>query len=409
MALVVQKYGGTSVGTAERIKRVAGRVLAARQAGHDVVVVASAMGGTTDELIDLAHQVCVAPPSARELDMLLTSGERIANALLAMALTDLGCPACSLSGEQAGVLTTSVHGRARIVDVLPERVRAELDRGRVVVVAGFQGVDPDSSDVTTLGRGGSDTTAVAMAAALGADVCEIYTDVDGVCTADPRIVPEARLLAQVSYEDMVELASSGARVLMPRSVGYARRHGVPMHIRSSFTSARGTTVLASTESTSMEQHVITGVAHASAEAKVVVVGVPDEPARTARALRALADVQVEVDIIVQNASPVGGRVDLTFTLPRGDRVVAVAALRAAREAIGFDDLRYDDRVGKVSLVGAGMRGDPNVAATFCEALAGVGLSLEIMSASESRMSAVCRENQVEDAVRALHEAFELAR
>jgi aspartate kinase len=408
MALVVQKYGGTSVGTTERIKRVAARVLDTRQAGHDVVVVASAMGDTTDELIGLAGQVCADQPPGRELDMLLTSGERVSNALLAMALSDLGCPACSLSGEQAGVLTTSVHGRARIVDVSPERVREELDRGQVVLVAGFQGIAPDTRDVTTLGRGGSDTTAVAMAAALDADMCEIYTDVDGVCTADPRIVPDARLLRHVSYEEMLELAANGARVLVPRCVEYARRHGVPLHVRSSFTAACGTVVLTSTEKNTMEQHMITGVAHDRSMARIVVVGVPDEPGRAARIFRALADAHVSVDLIVQNASAAGtGRTDLAFTLPRGDCAPAVATLRANRGEIGFQDVRCDERVGKVSLVGAGMRGSPGVAATFCEALAGIGMSLEIMSTSEIRMSVVCRDTEVEGAVRALHEAFEL--
>ena len=408
MALIVQKYGGSSIGTTERIKRVASRVIQTKGAGHDVVVVASAMGDTTDELIDLAHQVAGTPVPDREMDMLLTSGERVSTALLAMALNDLGCPACSLSGDQAGVRTDHVHGRARIVDVLPDRVRRELDRGSVVLVAGFQGVCADTDDVTTLGRGGSDTTAVALAAALGADVCEIYTDVDGVCTADPRIVPDARLLPHITYEEMLELAANGAKVLMPRCVEYARRHRVPVHVRSSFSSARGTVVSGSVEEPAVEQAVITGIAHDRSEALVVVTGVPDRPGRAARVLRALADAGVEVDMVVQNASrAVTGYADVSFLVARSDGPTALAALSAHREAIGFSDLSSDEHVGKVSLVGAGMRAHPGVAATFCETLAETGLRISIMTTSEIRMSAVCRADEVDGAVRALHAVFGL--
>jgi len=408
MELIVQKYGGSSIGTTERIRRVASQVIRTRDAGHDVVVVVSAMGDTTDELIDLAHQVAATPVPAREMDMLLTSGERVSTALLAMALNDLGCPACSLSGDQAGVLTDRAYGRARIVDVLPERIRRELDRGFVVLVAGFQGMCADTADVTTLGRGGSDTTAVALAAALGAGMCEIYTDVDGVCTADPRVVPDAVQLPGITYEEMLELAANGAKVLMPRCVEFARRHRVPVHVRSSFSSARGTVVSRSVEEPAVEQSVITGIAHDCSRALVVVTGVPDRPSRAALILRALADTGVEVDTVVQNASQaVPGYVDVSLLVTRSDAPAALAALSAHREAIGSAGLSCDEHVGKVSLVGAGMRTHPGVAATFCETLADAGLSISIMTTSEIRISGVCQADKVDDAVRALHAAFGL--
>lgn len=409
MALIVQKYGGSSIETTERIKRVAERVMKTRLAGHDVVVVASAMGNTTDELIELAGQVSRLSLPGRELDMLLTSGERISNALLAMALNDLGCAACSLSGDQAGVMTTSTHGNARIVDVLPARVRMELNQGRVVLVAGFQGVACDTHDTTTLGRGGSDTTAVALAAALTADMCEIYTDVDGVCTADPRIVPNARLLDRVSYEEMLELSAHGARVLVPRCVEYARRHGVVVHVRSSFSTRSGTVVTGSKKDPAMEQPVITGIAHDCSAAKVVVTGIPNRTERVARLFRVLAEIQMELDLITQSIPPgKRGSTDVAFTLPSHHVVVAVAALREHRTEIGFDHVSYDEHVGKVSLIGAGIRAHPSVAAKFYEALAKAGINIELMSTSEIRTSVVCKDSEVDDAVRILHSAFTLS-
>lgn len=409
MALIVQKYGGSSIETTERIKRVAERIMKTCLTGHDVVVVASAMGNTTDELIELAGQVSQLPLSGRELDMLLTSGERISNALLAIALNDLGCAACSLSGDQAGVLTTSTHGKARIVEVLPTRVRTELNQGRVVLVAGFQGVACDTNDTTTLGRGGSDTTAVALAAALAADVCEIYTDVDGVCTADPRIVPDARLLDRVSYEEMLELSAHGARVLVPRCVEYARRHEVVVHVRSSFSTRSGTVVAGSKKDPAMEQPVITGIAHDYSVAKVVVTGIPNRTEHIARLFRVLAEAQMELDLVTQSISPgKRERTDVAFTLPSCDAAVTVATLRERRTEIGFDHVSYDEHVGTVSLIGAGMRAHPSVAATFYEALAKAGISIELMSTSEIRTSVVCKDTEVDNAVRVLHSAFTLS-
>ncbi|GLZ41333.1 aspartate kinase [Actinokineospora sp. NBRC 105648] len=396
MALVVQKYGGSSVGGAERILRVARRVAETRAAGHDVVVVASAIGDTTDELLDLANRVSRAPGPPRELDMLLSSGERVANALLAIALTDLGLPACSLSGPQAGVFTTGDHGRARIVDVLPTRVRQELDRGQVVLVAGFQGLSKDTDDVTTLGRGGSDTTAVALACALRADVCEIYTDVDGVCSADPRIVPTARLLERVSYAEMLELAANGAKVLMPRSVEYARRHGVALHVRSSFTTDPGTLVAGDPEESTVEKPAVTAIAHDRGAALVTVAGLPGH---VAGVLRVLADTEVEVDM------PVRGGADLSFTVPRAMAEAAVSALRAHRADLGFTSVTADAGIGKISVVGAGVKA--GVAATFCAVLADHGVAIDLLTTSELRISALCREVDLDRAVRALHEAFEL--
>ncbi|SES38935.1 aspartate kinase [Actinokineospora terrae] len=403
MALVVQKYGGSSIGSPERIRRVAERVVATRAAGHDVVVVASAMGDTTDELLDMANRVSRGPGPARELDMLLTSGERISNALLAIALTDLGHPACSLSGPQAGVFTTPEHGHARIVDVLPTRVRQELDRGQVVLVAGFQGLCKDTDDVTTLGRGGSDTTAVALAGALHADVCEIYTDVDGVCTADPRVVPTARLLDRVSYAQMLELAAHGAKVLMPRSVEYARRQDVTIHVRSSFTDRPGT--LVTTQEPEMEKPAVTAIAHDRSVALVSVTGVPDEdPARSARVFRVLADAGVEVDMPVHKSSR--GRVDLSFAVARGAASTAVGALHAAAEEIGFAAVTSDHHVGTVSVVGAGLCAD--VTATVCETFAALPARIRLLTTSELRISVLCGEGELDRAVRALHEVFELS-
>jgi len=407
VALVVQKYGGSSVESAERIKRVAERIVATRKAGNDVVVAVSAMGDTTDELLDLARQVSPVPP-AREMDMLLTAGERISMSLLAMAIHSLGAQARSYTGSQAGVLTTSVHGRARIIDVTPSRIQDALSDGAIAIVAGFQGVSQDSKEITTLGRGGTDTTAVALAAALKADVCEIYTDVDGVFTADPRIVPNARRLETITYEEMLEMAACGAKVLMLRCVEYARRYGVPVHVRSSFSNKPGTVVSGSVEDLPVEQAMITGVAHDRSEAKVTVTAVPDHPGVAARIFRVVAEAELDIDMVVQNVSQaVSGRTDVTFTLSKDDGPRAVAALEKARGEIGFEKVLYDDHVGKVSLIGAGMRSHPGVTAMFCEALATAGVNIEIISTSEIRISVICRDTQLDDAVRALHDAFEL--
>ncbi|MDW5325600.1 MULTISPECIES: aspartate kinase [unclassified Plantactinospora] len=407
MALVVQKYGGSSVADAERIKRVAERIVAARKAGDDVVVVVSAMGDTTDELLDLANQVSPLPPG-RELDMLLTAGERISMALVAMAIHNLGYEARSYTGSQAGVLTTSVHGRARIIDVTPGRLRAALNEGAVAIVAGFQGVSQDTKDITTLGRGGSDTTAVALAAALGADVCEIYTDVDGVFTADPRIVPNARHIRTITYEEMLELAACGAKVLHLRSVEYARRAGLPIRVRSSYSTNTGTMVTGSTEDLPVEQALITGVAHDRSEAKITAVGVPDEPGAAARIFETVAAAEINLDMIVQNVSTEGtGRTDISFTLPKTDGPTAMAALSKVQEQVKFKGLLYDDHVGKVSLIGAGMRSHPGVAASFFAALGEAGVNIEMISTSEIRVSVVCRDTDLDVAVRAVHEAFDL--
>ena len=407
MALVVQKYGGSSVESAERIKRVAERIVTTRKAGNDVVVVVSAMGDTTDNLLDLATQVSPVPPP-RELDMLLTSGERISNALVAMAIDSLGAKARSFTGSQAGVITTSVHGRARIIDVTPGRIRKALDAGDIALVAGFQGVSQDTKDITTLGRGGSDTTAVALAAALNADVCEIYTDVDGVYSADPRIVPNARRLDTITYEEMLEMAASGAKVLMLRCVEYARRYHVPVHVRSSYSDKPGTIVTGSMEDLPMEQALLTGVAHDRSEAKVTVTEIPDKPGEAARIFRAIADAEIDIDMVVQNISGAAdGRTDITFTCPKADGPKAVAALEARREEIGFSKIVYNDHVGKVSLIGAGMRSHPGVTATFCEALANAGVNIDIITTSEIRISVLVRDVELDEAVRALHAAFEL--
>ncbi|MGH3741045.1 MAG: aspartate kinase [Micromonosporaceae bacterium] len=407
MALVVQKYGGSSVADAERIKRVAERIAAARKSGHDVVVVVSAMGDTTDELQDLANQVSPLPPP-RELDMLLTAGERISMALLAMAIHNLGYEARSFTGSQAGMITTSVHGKARIIDVTPGRVRSATDEGAIAIVAGFQGVAQDTKDVTTLGRGGSDTTAVALAAALGAAVCEIYTDVDGVYTADPRIVSNARRISEVTYEEMLELAACGAKVLHLRSVEYARQVDLPLHVRSSYSNKPGTLVTGSTEDLTVEQAMITGVAHDRSEAKITVVGVPDEPGEAARIFQALSDAEINLDMIVQNVSAHGtSRTDISFTLPKADGPTAMSALQRAKEQVGYQGLLFDDHVGKVSLVGAGMRSHPGVAAKFFTALGTAGVNIEMISTSEIRISVVCRDTDLNDAVRAIHEAFDL--
>ena len=407
MALVVQKYGGSSVADAERIRRVAERIVEAKKQGNDVVVVVSAMGDTTDGLLELAQQVCPAPP-ARELDMLLTAGERISNALVAMAVESLGAQARSFTGSQAGVITTGAHGKAKIIDVTPTRLQSALDEGLIVLVAGFQGVSQDTRDVTTLGRGGSDTTAVALAAALNADVCEIYTDVDGIFSADPRIVPNARRLDTVTFEEMLEMAACGAKVLMLRCVEYARRYNIPVHVRSSYSDKPGTIVTGSIEDIPMEEPILTGVAHDRSEAKVTVVGIPDHPGYAAKVFRAIADADVNIDMVLQNVSKIeNGKTDITFTCPRDSGPAAVEKLDALKNEIGFGQVLYDDHIGKVSLIGAGMRSHPGVTATFCEALAGVGVNIDLISTSEIRISVLCRDTELDKAVVALHEAFGL--
>ncbi|GAA3081157.1 aspartate kinase [Streptosporangium carneum] len=409
MALVVQKYGGSSVADASCIKRVAQRIVATKKAGNDVVVIVSAMGDTTDELLDLAQQVSPLPPG-RELDMLLTSGERISMALLAMAIANLGQEARSFTGSQAGVITDSSHGRARIIDVTPGRIREALDGGQVAIVAGFQGVSQDTKDITTLGRGGSDTTAVALAAALEADVCEIYTDVDGVFTADPRIVPVARKIPKISYEEMMEMAACGAKILHLRCVEYARRFDLPIHVRSSFSTKEGTWVTSDpdSEGTQMEQPIISGVAHDRSEAKITVVGVPDKVGEAATIFKTLADAEVNIDMIVQNVSAAAtGRTDISFTLPASDGSTALTALKKIQQHIGFETLLFDDQIGKVSLIGAGMRSHPGVTATFFAALADAGVNIEMISTSEIRISVIVGQDEVDAAVSAAHRAFNL--
>jgi aspartate kinase len=412
VALVVQKYGGSSVADADCVKRVAQRIVATKKAGNDVVVVVSAMGDTTDELLDLAQQVSPLPPG-REMDMLLTAGERISMALLAMAIANLGHEARSFTGSQAGVITDGTHGRARIIDVTPGRIRSALDEGAVCIVAGFQGVSQDSKDITTLGRGGSDTTAVALAAALDADVCEIYTDVDGIFTADPRIVRSARRIPYISYEEMLEMAACGAKVLMLRCVEYARRYNMPIHVRSSFSQKQGTWVIDSTEGRDMEGHdmeqaIISGVAHDRSEAKITVVGVPDKVGEAATIFQVLADAEINLDMIVQNVSAAAtGRTDISFTLPRADGHVAMTSLNKVKERIGYESLRYDDRIGKVSLIGAGMRSHPGVTARFFGAIADADVNIEMISTSEIRISVIVDQDDVDAAVQAAHAAFDL--
>ncbi|MFF3495946.1 aspartate kinase [Streptomyces sp. NPDC002795] len=417
MGLVVQKYGGSSVADAEGIKRVAKRIVDAKKNGNQVVVVVSAMGDTTDELIDLAGQVSPIP-AGREFDMLLTAGERISMALLAMAIKNLGHEAQSFTGSQAGVITDSVHNKARIIDVTPGRIRTSIDEGNVAIVAGFQGVSQEGKNITTLGRGGSDTTAVALAAALDAEVCEIYTDVDGVFTADPRVVKKARKIDWISFEDMLELASSGSKVLLHRCVEYARRYNIPIHVRSSFSGLKGTWV--SNEpieknqqknqqgEMGVEQAIISGVAHDTSEAKITVVGVPDKPGEAAKIFRAVADAQINLDMIVQNVSAAStGLTDISFTLPKTEGRKAIDALEKQKASVGFDSLRYDDQIAKISLVGAGMKTNPGVTAGFFEALTDAGVNIELISTSEIRISVVTRADDVNEAVRAVHSAFGL--
>jgi aspartate kinase len=406
VSLIVQKYGGSSVANAEGLKRVAKRIVETRKAGHEVVVVVSAMGDTTDELLDLAEQV-VPVPSGRELDMLLTAGERISMALLAMAIKSLGIEARSYTGSQAGMITDAQHGSARIVDVTPKRVRDALDSGYVAIVAGFQGFNRGTGDITTLGRGGSDTTAVALAAALDAEVCEIYTDVDGIFTADPRVVPAAKKIDQISSEEMLELAASGAKVLYIRAVEYARRHGVTLRVRSSFNNNEGTLVVNPKDGEIVEEPIITGVAVDLSEAKITVVGVPDIPGKAAQIFTIVAKTNANIDMIVQNVSTASGRTDISFTLPKSDAATVITALTAEQPDVGFDSLQHDDQIGKLAVVGAGMRTNAGVTAKLFTALFDAGINIEMISTSEIRISVVTRADTVNEAMRVVHRAFGL--
>ena len=411
MALIVQKFGGSSVSDAESVKRVAKRIVETRRAGNEVVVAVSAMGDTTDELLDLAA-ACTPIPAPRELDMLLTAGERISMALLAMTIKGMGVEALSFTGSQAGMITTAEHGSAKIVDVTPGRVREALDGGAVAIVAGFQGFSRDSRDITTLGRGGSDTTAVALAAALGADVCEIYTDVDGVFTTDPRIVPLARKIDAITAEEMLELAASGAKVLHLRAVEYARRHGVELHVRSSFSNEPGTVVYdpakGHPKGAQVEEPIITGIAAERNEAKITVGGVPDVPGKAAQIFEIVAKTNANIDIIVQNVSAADtNRTDISFTVPLAEGRRVVEALEAERDSVGFTTLQYDDQIAKIAVVGAGMRTSSGVSALLFRALYDAGINIEMISTSEIRISVVTRADLMEQTVRVLHTAFGL--
>ena len=406
MSLIVQKFGGSSVADAESIMRVARRIVATRESGHDVVVAVSAMGDTTDELVDLAHQITDAP-DPRELDMLLTTGERISMALLAMAIKSLGHEARSYTGSQAGMMTTAQHGAARIVDVSPDRIREALDDGAIAIVAGFQGFNRDSKDITTLGRGGSDTTAVALAAALDAEVCELYTDVDGVFTADPRIVPKAHKVDRVTFEEMLELAAAGAKVLHIRAVEYARRHGVTIHVRSSFADTEGTFVIAD-RGENMEEPIITGVAGDLSEAKITVIGVPDIPGKAAEIFTIVAGTGANIDMIVQNVSAQATALtDISFTLPKTDGEKTLQALRASQNKVGFSDVAIDDNIGKLSVVGGGMRTNAGVSAQLFTALFEAGINMEMISTSEIRISVITRGEDLTSAIQVVHTAFGL--
>nr|WP_237467379.1 aspartate kinase [Leucobacter chromiireducens] len=409
--MIVQKFGGSSVADAESIKRVAKRIVETRRAGNEVVVAVSAMGDTTDELLDLAAE-CTPIPAPRELDMLLTAGERISMALLAMTIKGMGIEALSFTGSQAGMITTAEHGSAKIVDVTPGRVREALDQGAVAIVAGFQGFSRDSRDITTLGRGGSDTTAVALAAALNADVCEIYTDVDGIFTTDPRVVPRARKIDAITAEEMLELAASGAKVLHLRAVEYARRHGVVLHVRSSFSGEEGTIVYdpakGHPKGDQVEDPIITGIAAEKDEAKITVGGVPDVPGKAAEIFEIVAKTQSNIDMIVQNVSAADtNRTDISFTLPVGDGKRVIDALEAERDALEFETLQYDDQIAKVAVVGAGMRTNSGVSAKLFRTLFDAGINIEMISTSEIRISVVTRADVMDKAVRVLHTAFEL--
>ena len=417
MSLIVQKFGGSSVADAEGIKRVAQRIVDTQKAGNDVVVVVSAMGDTTDELLDLAAEVTATVTPSRELDMLLTAGERISTAILSMAVNDLGAKAQSFTGSQAGMITDGVHGSARLVEVNPGRIRRSVEAGNIAIVAGFQGVNRQSGDITTLGRGGSDTTAVALAAALHADVCEIYSDVDGVFTADPRIVSTAHKLNTVTSEEMLEMAANGAKILHLRSVEYARRFNLKLHVRSSFSNLEGTLVIPenSAELTPthvkeipLEQPLISGVAHDRGQAKITVVGVPDIPGSAAKVFGLLNEAKINIDMIVQNVSTDRPNVtDISFTLNQAQGPQALQVLEKTQSEIGFEEVIYNEAVGKLSLVGAGMKTNPGVSFTFFEALSNAGVNVEMISTSEIRISVITELSKLDEAVRAVHTAFEL--
>jgi aspartate kinase len=402
--VIVQKYGGTSVAGPEEIKRVARRIVRTAEEGNSVCAVVSAMGQTTDELVDLAARIS-SRPTPREMDVLLTSGERISMALVSMAINDLGHEAVSFTGSQAGILTDTRHGKARIIEMRRGRVHEALDEGKIAILAGFQGVSPDTNDITTLGRGGSDTTAVAMAAALGADVCEIYTDVDGVYSADPRIVPGAHKLKEVSFEEMLELAASGARVLALRSVEYARNHGVKIHVRSSFNDSEGTWIVK--EEDMLEQAIISGIAHDTSEAKVTIRRVPDRPGVAGRTFRPLADAGINIGEIVQNTSH-EGLADISFTLPENELGIAEPILERLSTEIGAEGFSSERDIAKVSVIGAGMRTNPGVAAAIFEALADAGVNIEIISTSSIRVSCVVPAADCDRAVNVIHERLKLA-
>ncbi|CNI73771.1 MULTISPECIES: aspartate kinase [Rothia] len=417
MSLIVQKFGGSSVADAEGVKRVARRVVDTQKAGNDVVVVVSAMGDTTDELLDLAAEVTSNVTPSRELDMLLTAGERISTAILSMAINDLGAKAQSFTGSQAGMITDGVHGSARLVEVNPDRIRESIEAGNIAIVAGFQGMNRQSGDITTLGRGGSDTTAVALAAALNADVCEIYSDVDGVFTADPRIVPTAHKLDTVTSEEMLEMAANGAKILHLRSVEYARRFNLKLHVRSSFSNLEGTIVIPeeSAELTPthlkeipLEQPLISGVAHDRTRAKITVVGVPDVPGSAAKVFGLLNEAKVNLDMIVQNVpTDRPGVTDISFTLDQAQGPTALKALEDAKAELGFQEVIYNESVGKLSLVGAGMKTNPGVSFTFFEALSAAGVNIDMISTSEIRISVITELSKLDEAVRAVHTAFGL--
>lgn len=417
MSLIVQKFGGSSVADAEGVKRVARRVVDTQKAGNDVVVVVSAMGDTTDELLDLAAEVTSNVVPSRELDMLLTAGERISTAVLSMAINDLGAKAQSFTGSQAGMITDGVHGSARLVEVRPDRIRESVEAGNIAIVAGFQGMNRQSGDITTLGRGGSDTTAVALAAALNADVCEIYSDVDGVFTADPRIVPTAHKLDTITSEEMLEMAANGAKILHLRSVEYARRFNLKLHVRSSFSDLEGTIVVPeeSAELTPihlkeipLEQPLISGVAHDRTRAKITVVGVPDVPGSAAKVFGLINEAKVNLDMIVQNVpTDRPGVTDISFTLDQDQGDAALKALKAAQAELGFQEVIYNESVGKLSLVGAGMKTNPGVSFTFFEALSSAGVNIDMISTSEIRISVITELSKLDEAVRAVHTAFGL--
>ena len=423
MALIVQKYGGSSVSDVEAIKRVAKRIVETRNAGHKLVVVVSAMGDTTDELLDTAAQITDNAPE-REMDILLTAGERISMSLLSMAINELGVPAQAFTGAQAGIHTTSAYGRAQITGMVPERIARSISEGQVAIVAGFQGIS-DDDDVTTLGRGGSDPTAVALAAALHADVCEIYTDVDGLFSADPRIVPKAHRLRSISTEETLELAAHGAKILHLRAVEFARRYKVPLHVRSSFSEKEGTWISDRPASPAlkglvpdaafldpkegkMEQPIISGIAHDRGQDKITVAGVPNHPGRAAMVFQTIAAAGANIDMIVQNipvADPT--RANITFTIPEADAQVALDALESAKDEIGFKEVRYNPNIGKLSLVGTGMRTNPGVAARLFAALSEAGINIDLISSSEIRLSIVTKLDDLDRAVAVVHSAFGL--